>query len=126
MKIPLTVENLLLRGSSLRNTDFVYGVAVFTGHDSKVMRNNEKAKYKFSTLEKLTNQSIFVILGTQVILSIIGSLFGSTWTQLNSEFMGTTPECQDPDNTMDWCHYERVYYLFMDKGKITESGFPFG
>ena len=55
MKIPLSVDNLLLRGSSLRNTHFVFGVAVFTGHDSKVMRNNEKAKYKFSTLEKMTN-----------------------------------------------------------------------
>jgi phospholipid-transporting ATPase len=64
MKIPLTVENLLLRGSSLRNTDSVYGVAVFTGHDTKVMRNNGKAIYKFSTLEKMTNQSIFVIIGT--------------------------------------------------------------
>ena len=125
MKIPLTVENLLLRGSSLRNTHFVFGVAVFTGHDSKVMINNEKAKYKFSTLEKMTNYSIFVILGTQVILSIIGSLVGSTWTQLNSEYMGNTPECQDKDNTMDWCNYERAYYLFMDQGEERESGFPF-
>jgi len=48
----------------LRNTDYVYGVAVFTGHDTKVMRNSAKAKYKFSTLEKLTNQSILIILFT--------------------------------------------------------------
>ena len=30
--VPLNVENLLLRGSSLKNTEYVYGVAVFTGH----------------------------------------------------------------------------------------------
>lgn len=54
-KIGLSADNLLLRSCSLRNTDYVYGVAVFTGHDTKVMKNSAKAKYKFSTLEKLTN-----------------------------------------------------------------------
>lgn len=39
-QIPLSVDNLLLRSCSLRNTDFVYCVAVFTGHDTKVMRNS--------------------------------------------------------------------------------------
>jgi magnesium-transporting ATPase (P-type) len=54
-KVPLAAENLLLRSCSLRNTDFVYGVAVFTGRDTKVMRNGQKAKYKFSNLDRLTN-----------------------------------------------------------------------
>ena len=51
-RIPLSTDNILLRGSSLRNTDYVYGIAVFTGHDTKVMKNSAKGKYKFSTLEK--------------------------------------------------------------------------
>jgi phospholipid-transporting ATPase len=33
-------ENLLLRGSSVRNTDYVYGVVVFAGHETKVMMNS--------------------------------------------------------------------------------------
>ena len=35
--IPLCVDNLLLRGSSLKNTEEVMGMCIFTGHDSKVM-----------------------------------------------------------------------------------------
>jgi hypothetical protein len=96
----------------------VYGVAIFTGHDSKVMRNNEKVKYKFSTLEKMTDKSILVILGTQIILSIIAALIGATSSQLNSEFMGGTDECKKLDSTMNYCYYERAYYLFMDKGMV--------
>lgn len=63
-KIPLGPENILLRGCSLRNTDFVYGVCVFTGHDSKLMKNSASAKYKFSTLEIMTNNAILLILMT--------------------------------------------------------------
>ena len=35
--VSLGAENIILRGSSLKNTEFIYGVAVFTGHDTKVM-----------------------------------------------------------------------------------------
>lgn len=41
-------ENMLLRGSSLKNTDYVIGLCVFTGHDTKVMKNSAHSKYKFS------------------------------------------------------------------------------
>jgi magnesium-transporting ATPase (P-type) len=45
-EIPLDVDQVLLRGSSLRNTQWVYGVAVYTGHDSKVMMNSSNNKPK--------------------------------------------------------------------------------
>ncbi|URE48270.1 E1-E2 ATPase [Musa troglodytarum] len=33
---PLSPQQLLLRDSKLRNTDYIYGVVVFTGHDTKM------------------------------------------------------------------------------------------
>ena len=36
-KIALNEGNMVLRGSILRNTDYVDGIAVFTGHDTKLM-----------------------------------------------------------------------------------------
>ena len=38
-QIPLSPDQLLLRGAQLRNTPWVYGVAIFTGHETKLMRN---------------------------------------------------------------------------------------
>ena len=78
--ISLNADNLLLRGSSLRNTEFVFGVVVFTGHDTKVMQNLPEAKFKFSTLEKITNHAIVIIMIFSVVASLIGSLYGSSWT----------------------------------------------
>ncbi len=50
--IALDPEQLLLRGSSLRNTEFVYGVVVFTGHQTKIMMNSVSARPKRSQVEK--------------------------------------------------------------------------
>jgi len=60
-KVSLSYENFLLRGSSLRNTEWVYGVVTFPGHDTKIMLNSCGAKGKFSKIEKQTNMQIFYI-----------------------------------------------------------------
>lgn len=60
-KIPINPENVLLRGSSVRNTEYIYGVAIFTGHDTKVMKNSASAKYKFSKLELLVNKAMIIV-----------------------------------------------------------------
>lgn len=72
----------MLRGSSLRNTDWVEGIVVFTGKDTKLMQNSAKAAYKFSKLEIGANFSIGVILCLQIILAIIASVI-STQIQSN-------------------------------------------
>ena len=48
---------------SLRNTEHIYGMVVFTSDDTKIMQNSAKPKYKFSTLELQTNTSILIIIG---------------------------------------------------------------
>lgn len=47
----------------LRNTEFVHGLAVFSGHETKIMMNSAQAKMKFSNLDLITNKLIFVIFG---------------------------------------------------------------
>jgi magnesium-transporting ATPase (P-type) len=51
LKCSLSSDSLLLRGSSLKNTEYVYGVVVFTGHDTKIMLNSTAARNKFSRNE---------------------------------------------------------------------------
>jgi len=35
--ISLGADNLCLRGSTLRNTDYIYGCVVYQGHQTKIM-----------------------------------------------------------------------------------------
>ena len=44
--IPMNADQILLRGSSLRNTEWVIGIAIYTGHDTKIMKNSPSARSK--------------------------------------------------------------------------------
>ena len=52
----LNEKNILLRGSVLRNTDFVFGLVLYTGHQTKIMLNSIRAKPKRSKLEQQINK----------------------------------------------------------------------
>lgn len=77
--IPLDAEMFLLRGSSLRNTAWVYGVAVYTGPDTKIMKNSTRAKAKKSTIEKSTNNYIIVTIVIQSCLCLFAGSYGAIW-----------------------------------------------
>ncbi len=75
--VSLNNDQMLLRGSSLRNTEFIYGLVVFTGHETKIMKNSVGSKAKFSKLEKANNIYIFQIVLIQFCISIIGAIFNT-------------------------------------------------
>ncbi|XP_008544618.1 phospholipid-transporting ATPase IF isoform X1 [Microplitis demolitor] len=51
----LTIDNILLRGSRLKDTEFIIGAAVYTGSDTKLSLNSKQTPNKFSTVEKSIN-----------------------------------------------------------------------
>mgnify|MGYP001154452494 CR=1 FL=1 len=107
----MNADNVLLRGSSVRNTEFVYGISIFTGHDTKVMQNSANSKYKFSKLETLSNFSILIIFCTQVALASLGAILGTRFSlSLNADSV-TNPDCKTTKETpiKDSCFDE--YYL---------------
>ncbi|KOC61372.1 putative phospholipid-transporting ATPase IF [Habropoda laboriosa] len=70
----LTIQNLLLRGSRLKDTDHIIGCAVYTGHDTKLSLNSKIRCNKFSTAEKSINRHIIifiVLLLSEVVESCI-------------------------------------------------------
>lgn len=69
--ISLSIDNLLLRSSLFSNTDWGYGIAVYTGQETKIQMNNRHAPSKMSKIEGYVNKAIVVIFISQVILVTI-------------------------------------------------------
>jgi len=86
VNIPLDVNNFLLRGAALRNTDWVIGVACFTGADTKLVRNSVKTPSKFSRLDILVNRTVILIFSVLLIF-VIG--LGFSFSKVHNERFDT-------------------------------------
>jgi phospholipid-transporting ATPase len=71
---PLSADQVLLKGSILRNSGHVYGIACYTGHQTKVMKNSLKARVKKSKVELQTNFYIIIIVSIQLTVCLTSAL----------------------------------------------------
>ncbi|SCU84713.1 LANO_0C02168g1_1 [Lachancea nothofagi CBS 11611] len=72
--VPLTPEQLVLRGATLRNTAWIYGFVVFTGHETKLMRNATATPIKRTAVERVINMQILALFGVLIVLALISSI----------------------------------------------------
>ncbi|KAL6255347.1 hypothetical protein P5V15_013685 [Pogonomyrmex californicus] len=68
----LTIDNLMLRGSRLKDTEYVIGCAVYTGQDTKLSLNSKIVSNKFSTAERSINKYLIVYV-VILLLEVLGS-----------------------------------------------------
>ena len=64
-------QNLLLRGSILKNSNWVAGMVVYTGRLTKLSLNMNTSKFKFSGIETSLNQFVPKVLFLQLTLSLV-------------------------------------------------------
>ena len=72
-RVAVQVSNVLLRGTVLRNTDWVIGIVINTGHDTKIMMSNTVTKPKTSYLETCTSKEIKRIILLLVFICFTGA-----------------------------------------------------
>nr|XP_012138292.1 PREDICTED: probable phospholipid-transporting ATPase IA isoform X4 [Megachile rotundata] len=84
--VALGPDQVLLRGAMLRNTRWVFGVVIYTGHDTKLMQNNTTtAPLKRSTLDRLTNTQILMLFFILLLLCLLSAVCNVIWTKSNSD-----------------------------------------
>uniref|UniRef100_A0A8C9VXV1 Phospholipid-transporting ATPase n=1 Tax=Scleropages formosus TaxID=113540 RepID=A0A8C9VXV1_SCLFO len=78
-------HQVLLRGAQLRNTQWVVGIVVYTGHDSKLMQNSTKAPLKRSNVERVTNVQILVLFGILLVMALVSSVGAAIWNKQHTD-----------------------------------------
>uniref|UniRef100_A0A8B9TIG2 Phospholipid-transporting ATPase n=1 Tax=Anas platyrhynchos TaxID=8839 RepID=A0A8B9TIG2_ANAPL len=83
--VPLGSDQILLRGAQLRNTQWVHGIVVYTGHDTKLMQNSTSPPLKMSNVERITNIQILILFCILIAMSLVCSIGSAIWNRRHTE-----------------------------------------
>ncbi|CAI2359865.1 unnamed protein product [Moneuplotes crassus] len=96
----LSIEQLMLKDSKLKNTNWIIGTVAFTGRDTKVMLNSTKSRIKISSLEKQLNNVIVFLFFLQILicalLSMIMTIYDDVKDDNQDYYLGNGHSNEDP------------------------------
>lgn len=78
-KESITNDNVLLRGSTVRNTKWVIGVVVYTGRETKIMLNSGITPTKVSRISRELNLSVFINFMLLFILCFVSAVINGVF-----------------------------------------------
>ena len=82
---PIGIDNMLLRGCNLRNTEWALGIVIFTGHDTKIMMNAGITPSKRARIARELNFNVICNFGILLIMCLIVSIAnGSSWAKTDA------------------------------------------
>lgn len=89
---PLTLNNLLLRGSVVRNTQWCIVLVIYTGADSKIIRNAGVTPSKRSLVERQMNPqvllNVIILIGMSLICAIMHLLYTKSFNLTHVPWTG--------------------------------------
>ncbi|KAI8325008.1 phospholipid-translocating P-type ATPase, partial [Martensiomyces pterosporus] len=76
--VPFSINNVLLRGMTVRNTDWIVCLVLYTGEQTKIVLNSGPTPYKRSRIERMMNTQVMMSFGfvfaTSFIVALVGGL----------------------------------------------------
>ncbi|PAV78498.1 hypothetical protein WR25_09553 [Diploscapter pachys] len=87
-RIPFGIGNMLMRGARLRNTQYIYGVVIYTGKQTKLLMNNIDRAIKTSHLHRVVNWSICMNSGAYFLTNVVVGFVMRVWPPRNFEILG--------------------------------------
>jgi len=71
----------------LRNIDHCYGLVVYVGSESKIMKNAKKAPKKVSNIMRKMNYMLYTVFGMQFVIICAFASLSMMWMQNNPDIM---------------------------------------
>ena len=80
--LPLTLNEILFRGSTIRNTDNVIGMVINTGEETKMRMNaNKSPRIKAPELQKIVNKVVIILVIFVILLALFCTIAYQLWTK---------------------------------------------
>ncbi|KAF4700117.1 hypothetical protein FOZ62_012003, partial [Perkinsus olseni] len=122
--IPLSIDQLLLRGSSLQSCmsgKYAYGVVVYCGMNTRIYRNSAESgtgRNKISKLMQTYNQHVIVLFTLQAMICIVAA-FAHGWIYATTT---DNSKADDDDTTTTYYWYLYVGPQSVDAGDVLSRG----
>ena len=73
-EVIISINEFLLKGSILKNTNWIIGIVVYTGMNNKIILNSKKPRMKMSQIEKTLNYCLVFVFAFLMICCVICSI----------------------------------------------------
>ncbi|PPS08499.1 hypothetical protein GOBAR_AA12125 [Gossypium barbadense] len=90
-KFPLSQSNIVLRGCQLKNTDWIIGVVVYAGQETKAMLNSAVSPSKRSKLEGYMNRETFWLSIFLLVMCSVVAVGMGLWLHRHKDELDTLP-----------------------------------
>ncbi|XP_068667895.1 phospholipid-transporting ATPase 1-like [Aristolochia californica] len=117
-KVPLSQSNIILRGCQLKNTEWVVGVVVYAGQETKAMLNSAVSPAKRSRLEGYMNRETLWLSVFLLVMCAVVALGMGLWLHRHMNKLDTLPYYRrryfsdGPDNGKTYKYYGFVMEIF--------------
>lgn len=101
-------KQLLYRGARLKNTRWVFGLAIYTGRNSKIMMNSDSSSEKMSQIEVKVNYILGLILCLQVVMCLVLAILDGVFLNSNRNshpYILFSAYPTSTDSFLIWCTY---------------------
>jgi len=85
--MPLSSDNLVLRGCILKNTDYIFAMVVYSGYDTKVALNMRDPPSKMGQVEYMLNKVVLALFGLLFLIIVAYSLVAGVLQKNNAKEM---------------------------------------
>ena len=93
------MNNLILKGCVLKNTEFVIGIIIYSGKNTKIMKNQKKANFKMSKVLNTMNKLLYSVFIFEIILCIIFGYLCLNFENENQDDLGYIFRKKDNSNS---------------------------
>ena len=75
------IDNIVLKGCYLKNTDYICGIIVYSGRNTKIMKNAKNVKGKSSKLLFIMNKFLYSVLVFEISLCLLFGYLSLVWEE---------------------------------------------
>lgn len=86
MTIYTSLRNMILKGCVLKNTDYSIGLVVYTGRNTKIMKNSKQPRIKVSKILLTMNTLLYSLFAFDLVVCLVFAGLSTSWSGDNAVF----------------------------------------